>query len=220
MTLAEILAKVTGLETQINADKQAAATALAAETQARAALEAKLTEANAEIARVTALAPPPAKKEGEGEVDPPDIKDAIDTLEKAIANWKKIAGAEGSDDDESKAEDSSDMANDEEAKAAMASKKYSKVLAIRSAQAIRRQAFAQKRQTAKAIQAGITKGIAALGIPTPLALNKDGANPLRAQKPTDLRSALKHSHAMISGGFNEQPAVAALNKELGRAVRN
>jgi hypothetical protein len=50
-----------------------------------------------------------------------------------------------------------------------------------------------------------------------LATAKENArSELRAQKPTDLRGALTHSHAMISGGFNEQPAVAALSAALGR----
>lgn len=215
MTAQEILAKVTGLEsrfTNLEADKVALQSELKAESNSRKTLEASLAVAQAELAKIRAAAPP-AKEDGEEEKT---VTDAIKALENAITVLKGIAGqgeapAEG--DDEAKAEGDSDMSDDMEAKKEASAKNWKNVLAIRNKQFSRKQLFASKRTVTTAkVEKMVVDRIAALGITTPLALNKDGKNPLRAQKP----DGGKRATALVRNGFNEQPAVAALNQMLGR----
>lgn len=219
MTLAEITAKLTGLSADLEslkADKASAQSALAAEVEARKGLETKLSEAQAELARIKAAAPP-AKDDNEEA----SVNDAIKALENAITVLKGIAGQGASQekDDEEKAEDGADAMDDEEAKKASASKNFRKVLAIRAAQHERKKTFAAKRgekvqaaKIEKIVTEKVTAQIASLGIPAPLALNKDGKNPIRAEKP----DGRKRAHRLIATGFSEQTAVASLSASLGR----
>lgn len=223
MTLAEILAKVTGLEGKITAletDKATTATALAAETTARLATETKLAEVTAELGKIKAAAPPPPANKGEPDENP--HADAIAALEKAITVLKATSPAPEEDDKDSKedakAEDGADTADDAEAKECMARKDFPKVLAIRQKQLDRKQArvpvFAKKIQ-ANFMKKSIVAEAAKLGIPLPLAMRKPNENPLRAEK-----SSRGRAHKLTASGFNSDPTVAALNTALGRAVRN
>lgn len=222
MTLAEITAQITGLTGKLNAleaDKASATAALTAESTARTALETKLTEVTAELAKVKAATPPPAKD------DDPDANPhaaAIDALEKAITVLKATSPAPEKDDketeDDSKAEADADGGDDAEAKECMAKKEFFKVLAIRSKQFSRKQAFnvsLTKKINAIQRKKDVTAEIARLGIPMPLAMKKDGKNPLLAEKPSRQRA-----QKLTAGAFNEQPSIAALNASLGRVVRN
>lgn len=222
MTLAEIAAKLTGLTdkiTGLETDKATASTALAAETTARTAMETKLTEVTAELAKVKAATPPPAK---EGATDENPHAAAIDALEKAITVLKATSPAPEKDDKdteaEAKAEDDGDTADDAEAKDCMAKKNFFQVLAIRSKQFSRKQAFVSsmtKKVSAIQRKKEVTAEIARLGIPMPLAMKKDGKNPLLSET-----SSRQRAHKLTAGAFNEQPSIAALNQSLGRVVRN
>lgn len=222
MTLAELAAQITGLSgklTALEADKATATSALAAESTARTALETKLGEVTAELAKVKAATPPPAK---EGAADENPHAAAIDALEKAITVLKATSPAPEKDDAETegdaKAEGDADSSDDAEAKDCMAKKEFFKALAIRSKQFSRKQAFnasLTKKVNAITRKKEVTAEIARLGIPMPLAMKKDGKNPILAEA-----SSRQRAHKLTAGAFNEQPAIAALNVALGRTVRN
>ena len=223
MTLAELAAQITGLSGKLSAleaDKATAATALAAETTARTGLEAKLTEVTAELARVKAATPPPGKGTEDPDANPHAA--AIEALEKAITVLKATSPAPEKDDkdteDDAKAESDADSADDAEAKECMAKKNFDQVKAVLERKFARKSAYVPKmiaKVNAIAIKKGVTAEVAKLGIPMPLAMRKDGKNPILAE-PSSRGRAMK----LIASGFNEQPAVAALNASLGRVVRN
>ena len=184
MTLAELAAQITGLSGKLSAleaDKATAATALAAETTARAGLEAKLTEVTAELARVKAATPPPAKGTEDPEANPHAA--AIEALEKAITVLKATSPAPEKDDKDTegdaKTENDADTADDAEAKECMAKKNYAQVKAIRQRQYDRKLAFIPRfaeKVNAKVIQKKVIAQLASLGMKTPLALPVAGQN--------------------------------------------
>lgn len=221
-TLQEIFAKVTGLTEKVEAleaDKATAVSALSTESQARVKLESELA-----ILKAKASAPPPPEKkeqgdETDGSDDAPDIKECIANLEKAISEWHKAAAP--GDDDESKAEDASDMEDDQACKAAISKNLLPKALAIRTKQVMRKQAFVANRGKAtKAFDAKVSKAvidqITALGIPMLTLRNTSEDDELRKQKPKNVGEAHSHAAALIARGFNSDPAVMALNRGLGR----
>jgi hypothetical protein len=224
MSPADILAKFTGLDAEmatLKASLTTSATALSTEVQARAALEIKLkaseslaTAQAATIAELTkAAAAVPA-------VDPDEEKgksDAQGMLEAVLEFIKGLIGTPGADDPDAKADGDMDAAEDTEAKNALAKGHKAVAVAIRAKTVQRKVKAFQKNFIPKAaLPKEVAKQISALGIPAPLALNKDGQNPIRAEVP----DGRKRAHKLIASGFNEQPAVAALNLSLGRNVRN
>jgi hypothetical protein len=221
MTLAEITAKLNellGLKDKVTALETGSATAaqLTAETEARKASESKVTALEAELAKVKAAAPPVKDEPA------PDHSAAIEALEKAITVLKATAPAPEKDDketeDDAKAEGDADSADDAEAKECMAKKNFAQVKAVRQRQLERKSAYVPKmikKVNAITTKKAVTAEIARLGIPMPLATRKDGKNPLLAEK-----SSRGRAHKLTASGFNDQPAVAALNISLGRVVRN
>jgi hypothetical protein len=223
MTLAEIsaqLKELLGLKEKVTALEGSSATAaqLTAEVEARKASDAKVLELEGKLAKVSATAPPPP---ADGKDANPHA-DAIAALEKAITVLKATSPApeKGDKDTEgdAKAEDDADSADEAEAEDAMAKKNHFQVLAVRSRQFARKQAYKDamtKKVSAITMKKAVTAEIARLGMAAPLALNKDGKNPILAEA-----SSRRRAHKLTASGFNEMPSVAALNAQLGRAVRN
>ena len=220
-TIKELWENLTALAADVTALKSKAPssdpTALANEVTARLKLESDFTALKGEFNKALAAVPPPEK----GADENPHAA-AIAALEKAITVLKATAPAPEKDDkdteDTAKAENDSDTADDTEACAARTAKDFSKVLAIRTAQFSRKQAYVPKmaaKISAITLKKSVTAEIAKLGILLPLAMKKDGKNPIREEAPSRSRA-----HRLAASGFNEMPAIAALNSSLGRAVKN
>lgn len=221
-TLKELWDKLTGMEADITGLKtktpSSDPTALANEIAARAKLESDFTALKGDISKAIAATPPPAKDDA----DANPHAAAIDALEKAITVLKATSPAPEKDDkdteDDAKAEGDADGADDAEAKECMAKKNFAGVKAVRERQLTRKSAYVPKMITkinAITTKKLVTAEISKLGIPMPLAMRKPGENPLRAEK-----SSRNRAHKLTASGFNDQPAVAALNSALGRVVRN
>ena len=175
-------------------------------------------------AEIKALKPaagtPPPPKEDDKDANP--HADAIAALEKAITVLKATSPAPEKDDadteKDAKAEDDADTADDAEAKDCMAKKNHFQVLAVRSRQFARKQAYQAsmtKKIGALTLKKAVTAEIAKLGMAQPLAMRKDGKNPLLSEPSSRARA-----HKLTASGFNELPQIAALNAALGRNVRN
>lgn len=224
MTLQQVWDKLVGVESDVTALKtgtpKAEAESLNKEIEARKASDAKVLALEAEIAKLKPVAgtpPPPADDK-----DANPHADAIAALEKAITVLKATSPAPEKDDkdteDSAKAEDDADTSDDAEAKDCMAHKNHFQVLAVRSRQFARKQAYQismTKKVNAIGLKKAVTAEMAKLGMQAPLAMRKDGKNPLLAEA-----SSRSRAHKLAASGFNEQPAIVAMNAALGRNVRN
>lgn len=216
--------KLTGQETEIAALKAGApkadAETLNKEIEARKASDAKVLELEAQVKALKPVAgtpPPPADDK-----DANPHADAIAALEKAITVLKATSPAPEKDDKDTegdaKAEDDADTSDDAEAKDCMAHKNHFQVLAVRSRQFARKQAYQismTKKVNAIGLKKAVTAEMAKLGMQAPLAMRKDGKNPLLAEA-----SSRSRAHKLAASGFNEQPLIVAMNAAYGRNVRN
>lgn len=229
-TIKDLWDKLTGMEADVTALKSKTPStdpvALTKEIEARVKLENEFSALKAEMLKAVAGTPPPPKK-GDGDEENPHAA-AIDALQKAITVLKATSPMPAKDeekDDDMKAEDASDMTDDEEAKSCATAKDFSKVLAIRSAQFARKSKFVSaqaakpvaKKAFDEAVKKGVINQIAAMGIPM-LTMRNPDEDDLRKQKPATAKEADIHARALVRRGFNEQPAVMALNAQLGRKV--
>ncbi len=214
------LAELFGMKEKVDKLETTSATSaqLTAEIDARKASEAKVLDLEAKLAKVSAGTPPPPADDK----DANPHADAIAALEKAITVLKATSPAPEKDDkdteDSAKAEDDADTSDDAEAKDCMAKKNHFQVLAVRSRQFARKQAYKDamtKKVGALTLKKAVTAEIAKLGMAAPLAMRKDGKNPLLTEK-----SSRQRAHKLTASGFNEQPLVAQMNQALGRTVRN